>query len=71
MNIYTPLFLDGDDEVAGKFLVIAENETDAIEKTEAVLQNSDMLPHLLPCSHWTPFAKKVRINVIVDGILCL
>lgn len=71
MNIYTPLFLDGDNEVPGKFLVIATDVDDAIQKTVEVLIKEEMAPYLYPYSHYTPFANKVRINIPINGILCL
>ena len=71
MNIYTPLFLDGDKEVAGKFLVIAKTEEEAVAKIKKVLENESMIAYLLPYQYWTPFSGKVKITVTVDGILVL
>jgi hypothetical protein len=71
MNIYTPIFLNGDKEVEGKFLIIAETEEEAILKANAILIKKDLFESLFPYSHWTPFANKVRINIVIDGILIL
>jgi len=69
-KIWTPMFLDGNNKVAGHFLVIAETKEEADKKAEAVLKIETMAPYLYPYKHYTPFNECI-VNIPVDGIICL